>query len=194
MIYHSAVFQASQAHLKRFALELVHQLIPQGKILSSQLNDESAHLLIQSDSVLAGFEFHTKELGVGAFQGALKTLADLELARKKGTAPAAKEIRLYVLAHHFSQDFLNQIPSSWQGMRLLEWTFIRSESGEGMLIREVKMPIPQKKTADQNYKTGRIEKLSLAHDKEEWSTSELIAFARLGIELRNHSLRQRLTA
>ena len=155
MIYHSAVFQANQDRLKHFAIELAEQLIPKGKILTSQANDDSIHFVVQTGSILAGFEFHVKELSASALQGILKVLADLELTRKNGGHLQLKEIKFYILAPSFSQDFLNQIPTSWQGIRLVEWSFIRSDSSEGMFIREIEAPTFQKKTTEKNDILGK---------------------------------------
>lgn len=173
IIYQPATCTAEHGHLNLLAQELARYLFPHGKIFSCKVDTQSVHLLLQTPSALNAFEFYARRIGEEVFESLLTVASGLESKQKNANNPLIRGICLCILARGFSQDFSLRIPFGFANPRLYEWHPIRSESSDAILIRELK-PEP-------------VSKRPPSHT--ELSTPELVALARLGMELRERSLR-----
>lgn len=185
IIYRSADLRPGQSDLNHFAMEVAGHLVPQAKILSSSNDPDSSHLLLRSASTLFAFEFYLPELGEEAFETVLRTAAELESKRKVANDPLLREIGIYLLARGFSKDFLMRVPFGLVEIRLFRWCLIRSETDEAILIHEFGKKAGQERT---QIEAPSVERTACPPQhqgrQKELSTPELIAFARLGMELR----------
>jgi len=194
MVYQSVDFRTEQGDLNRLAIELARHLIPRARPLSSQMGNEAVHLLLQTPSKLTAFDLYNRELGEEAFEIVLRITAELESKRREQNNPLLKGIQVYLLAKHFPKDILRRIPLGFAEIRLFEWSFIRSEANDAILVREVTKDINQDKALNHVYQSEPLECLSQQHFlRQELNTPELVAFVRLGMELRgcHHSQIQR---
>ena len=182
VIYRPAEQRPAQTELDRITTELAKCLLPAGKLLESRVEAGHVHFLIRSVSVLTSFELYARDLKPGAFEGILRTATELESKRKQQNDPDLNEINIYLFAHHFSDDFLEQLPSVLVEIRLFEWSSLHSKSGDAVLIREQKSrSVPSRVPSD-----GLAEERII---QRELNTPELIAFARFGMELRDRCLK-----
>ncbi len=188
IIYQSAKLGTEQDKLNRLVVELAKYLIPHARILDSEASNESVKLLLREVSALTAFNLYNKELREQAFENVLKTASELESKRREQDQPLLKEIGFYLLARGFSSDFLRRAPFELAGIRLFEWNFIRSEANDAVFIREVSKTAPSEKISNELSQAAPFEYLpkSRHFPHQELSTSELVAFARLGMELRSH--------
>ena len=155
----------------RIAVELVKFLIPKGEILTSNINGSEAHFILNSDALSFAFGLYGRALG--AEEG-------MDLAK-------SPEQKVYVMAHGFNSDFFHSI-GDLRRFRFFEWDLLRSKSGEAILIHEFRS------AQDENQRVSGSQKAATdvsfkSKFEPEMSTAELVAFARLGIELRGRSLK-----
>ena len=186
MIYQPVACNGAEDDLNRFAIDAATNLIPQAQLLSSKMAADSAHLLLRAASTLIAFDFYNRGLGEEAFEMVLRTAAELESKRKEQNDSLLKEIGIYVLAKDFSKDFLLRMSAGVTSVYLFEWSLIRSETQEAILIHQREEGAGYKGTR------GLIDpfkplQLFPQHSPpaQQLTTSELIAFARFGLELRD---------
>lgn len=146
--------------------------------------------LIQTGPVLVEFQFYAKELGEEAFETLLKSAAALEVKRKEQQNPSLLDIGICVLAQGFSREFLARIPASLVRVDIFAWEFIRSEEDKAILIRPMRSGIiPERGSIVSSDRTPTEIPVPSKPKSQianvELSTPELVAFARLGMELRN---------
>ena len=195
IIYQPAAFHSNQDGLSHLAVELINGLVPKGKLLSSRVEADSAHLMLQTTSTLIAFEVYSREIGEEIFETILKLRVFLEAKRKEQNDPALKDISIYLLGTDFSHEFLKRIPSSLIGVRLFNWHLIRSGTQEAAMVREVKVEGgSSKKTIDSIQTDPAGNRLKTHSFYQELSTQEFIALSRLGMELRSRRSYERQIA
>ncbi|MBI3999743.1 MAG: hypothetical protein HY351_03930 [Candidatus Omnitrophica bacterium] len=186
IIYQPAAFHSNQDGLSHLAVELINGLVPTGKLLSSRVEADSAHLMLQTTSTLIAFEVYSREVGEEIFETILKLRAFLEAKRKEQNDPTLKDTSIYLLGTDFSHEFLKQVPSRLIGIRLFDWYFIRSGTQEAVMVRELKTEGDcSKRAIDSIQKDPTRNRLQTYSFYQELSTQEFIALSRLGMELRN---------
>lgn len=178
-----------QNTLKQITSFLIQKLFPSAKILSTPNGTEPVCQLIQTGPLLIEFQFYAKELGEEAFETLLKTAAALEVKRKEQQNPSLLDIGVCVLAQGFSREFLARLPASLVRVDIFAWEFIRSEEDKAVLIRPIRSGIiPERGSVMFSEEVSSFSTKPLTRQqtsKSELSTPELVAFARLGMELRN---------
>ena len=180
IIFQPVPLRTDQNELSHLAVELARNLIPRSKILSSQALSESAHLRLKEPESLSSLDLFSRELGEEAFEITLRTAADLELKRKEQSDPSIKGINVYLLAKSFSKNFLARVHFGVLGVRLFEWKLICSEGNDAVLISEIREDASYERITHPPSATALLDD-SL---RQEFSTPELVAFVRLGMELR----------
>ena len=185
IVYQPASVYLDQHHLKPFTNQVSKHLFPKGKVLSSSIDVLGGHVLVQSGKELIALELYPKELRKEAFETILQVAAMLEAKRKEYTDGSISEIGVCLLAHGFSEELLLRIPFGVPKIRLFEWRLIRSEKDKGILLRELKNGFRPEKTLTEKNAMLKIESSQEKNlSSENFSTPELIAFARFGMELR----------
>ncbi len=192
LVYQPSTSCPDQNQLRQMVSFLVQKLYPTAKTLSAPSGAEPVCQLLRTGPLLVEFQFYVQELQEGAFENLLKAAALLEVKRKEQQDISLIDIGICLLAQNFSREFLARLPSSFVRVDLFAWELIRSEEDKSILIRPVRSGIiPERSVPAQAGKSGE----ELLQDKKvipipssnvpEISTPELIAFARLGMELRN---------
>ena len=195
IIYQPAAFHSNQDGLSHLAVELINGLVPKGKLLSSRVETDSAHLMLQTTSTLIAFEVYSREIGEEIFETILKLRVFLEAKRKEQKDPTLKDIAIYLLGTDFSHEFLKQVPSRLIGVRLFDWYFIRSGTQEAVMVRELKAEGGYGNRAiDSIQKDPTRNRLQPHSFYQELSTQEFIALSRLGMELRSRRPHERQIA
>lgn len=155
--------------------------------------EDPVRQLIRSGPVLIEVQLYPKHLGDEMFEAVLKTATALEIKRKEQHDPSLIDIGLCILAKSFSRDFLARIPSSLTRIQIYEWQPIQSHQDEAVFIHEVKGALesstgkPTVEASQAQTDVLRNHQFPQTHlnDHQELSTPELIAFAKLGMELRS---------
>ena len=181
IVYQSIDFRTDQSELNRLAIELARHLLPCARLLSSHMEDEAIRLLLEETSKLTLFHLYYNELSEEAFEVILKTVAELE--SKYRTPP--KKIQVYLLAKNFQRNILPRLPFKYSEICLFEWAFIRSEADAAILIREITKDITRDKMLNNVFQSEHLNySLERRLLGQELDTSELVALARFGMELR----------
>ena len=172
LIYERIESCLKAADFSRIAIELAKYLIPKGEILSSKLNGSEAHFVLDSDALSFAFGLYSRALG----------------AQEGNDLAKFTEQKIYVIAHGYNSDFFHSL-GDLRRFRFFEWDLLRSKSGEAILIHEFRSAREEDHHMADPQTTAAVGVSCKPKFEPEMSTAELIAFARLGIELRERSLK-----
>jgi hypothetical protein len=192
LIYQPSVFCFDEIELNQATSFLAQKLFPSGKLLSTPSGSNPSSQLLRAGSLLVEFQLYTCDLGDEAFETILKTATHLETKRREQHDPSLLDISVCLAAFSFSRDLLARFPSGLIRVSMFQWEFIRSGKEEAILLREIKNNFVYEKevvhhdTPTLKYPIEEKEpSTSVPINSPELSTPELVAFARLGMELRN---------
>ena len=197
LVYQPATGSLHSDQLRPIIPILTRKLFPAGKILSSSAGTEPLCQLLRSGPLLVELELYAKEIGNEAFEMLLKAATALEIKRKEQHDPSLVDISICILAKGFSKDFLARIPFSLVRVNVYEWALIQGDREEAVLIRKMKgvqeigkdismtQPVPPVPAVPQEKKSLITQNVRV----RELTTPELVAFAKLGMELRNRKTR-----
>lgn len=185
-IYEPLAVSRDQCDLKSIASRLAEFFLPGAVPISPPIYHHSARLMLRQKSVLVEFCLHADELGDDQYGSLLEEMARLEARRKEEHDPTLQEIAICIGAFGFSQNFLTRIPHDLIRVMLFEWSFLRSDKEEALLVRQVR----RGNALEHGDGGGNLERLKhslFAHTKapQDLSTPELVAFSRFGMELRS---------
>ena len=174
--------------LRQLVSYMAEHLLPGAVPLSPPLDFDPIHLALRQKETLIQFVLFARELGEEGFEILLDHVAKLEAKRNEQHDPTLQEIGICLAATGFSQTFLVRIPFELVRVSLIEWSFIRSEEEEAILIRDVRKGISLKPNSPKiNHKddVSKLSQFTLPSASGELSTPELITFSRFGMELRS---------
>lgn len=187
-IYEPCVFGGDSRELKQLASHLAEYLLPGAVPLSGPLDSDPVHLTLRQKEVLIQFVLFSRELREEGFEILLDHVAKLEAKRNEQHDPTLQEIGICLAAPGFSQSFLSRVPFELVRISLIEWSSIRSESHEAILVRTARKGIgldPASGKIVRNEETKKSLQPSVRYSPQELSTPELITFSRFGMELRS---------
>lgn len=189
-IYQPAVLHLDQSQIKHLGQAIVRAIIPVGSIESIHIEPEHASYAVRTEVLMNRIEFFTGILRPEILNLIRTVLFETDGEHQKRDSNLAKELNVFVVANRFSKDFFMRESFSFpRPVRLFEWSFMKSGTSEAIFLREHKKnlglemaQLPNVSAANSDIRSNEF------RVPEELSTAELIAFARLGIELRNRSL------
>ncbi|OGX06630.1 MAG: hypothetical protein A3G87_03340 [Omnitrophica bacterium RIFCSPLOWO2_12_FULL_50_11] len=160
------------------AIDVAKHLYPEGKLLDSKNGSDFCQIILTDRETLTGFELFAQPVEEDEFERVLRVGAELEAKRKEQVDPSLTEISLCLVAHNFSDAFLERARSGFFHVRLFQWSWLSSHRSEALLLEEVRSTMCDAQADISSW-------ACIDGSKPELSTQELIAMARFGIELRD---------
>jgi len=193
-IYQPVNAPESETELKFLTSTLAERLLPDAMPLSEAAGSDPIHILLRGQSVLVEFHLYHRNLGEEIIGWILARAGELEMKRKDQGDPTLKEIGLCLLAHSFSTELLNRLPSDLVRLSLFQWSRIASDTEDAVLVDPIRKGLilrsenarmaPPVPVAAPVRPPEEVKPVPSFH--EELSTPELIAFTRMSMELKKH--------
>ncbi|OGW82323.1 MAG: hypothetical protein A3G33_11505 [Omnitrophica bacterium RIFCSPLOWO2_12_FULL_44_17] len=184
-IYEPVYDELSRESLVNILPAIIQKMFPAARFLSHPKGERAICQFILVEHTLVEIQIHSQELEEESFEWFLNSAARLEGKRKELNDANIQDIALCVFANGFSSHLLSRMSFGLIRVSLHEFSFIRSEGENAVFIRRVK----EEREANAGFSAALYprpinSKTESGIRESDLSTPELIAFARLGMELR----------
>lgn len=168
------------------------RVYPGHRLIGMVQEGEPICQLFQSGNRLMEFQCYFRGVTEDFFERLLHSAAKLEAKRKELHNDTMQEIGICILASGYEPSLLTRISYGIVHLRLFEYVFMKSDGEEGMMVREVKKNLARNAVVENFIPQAPESGISETKHSDEFdlSTPELIAFTRLGMEIRHRRLNQ----
>ncbi|OGW77149.1 MAG: hypothetical protein A3J52_02750 [Omnitrophica bacterium RIFCSPHIGHO2_02_FULL_49_9] len=185
IVYQTSSAPQTLSDLKQKIAFVTKHLYPEGETFDAESGRDSARMIVKTSRLLIGIELFGNSVGTDAFERILKFALDLETKRAAHTASDLEKFKHCIVAPEFSGPFIKRVWEDFPFVELFEWSALRSESGEALLLRGVKGLVLNDRTkqANGNAEAPSVE-VQTSMPKSSLSSKELIALTHFGLELK----------
>jgi len=184
IVYRTITNPQSTIDLRQKSEGLVKHLFPNGNVAHLETDGNRSRTILRDGKALIGFELFNCKVGEEGLEWILRFATDLEAMRKKQSVASAQEIALCLLATGFSQRFMERIRKGMVPLQLFDWSLIRSNNEEALLLHQVFPELKEVKFSP-SHRSGEFKPDTQVEHvaPDRLSTPERLAFERFRKEL-----------